>query len=155
MSIVTARWRYIVQVSHKILVTRLAMMLRIGELQLDRTPSHQIANLMQAAVVHVLSSGSFPAFGTGTVAGIAVFSDDLRWWQILVPQNDSLGFILAGTQFGRCFRDRCACFHPVSLLHVPFLQHDLVGRHATVSFFSKVADLCRRTKRLGRNREGD
>ena len=121
------------------------MMLRIGELQLDRTPSHQIANLMQAAVVHVLSSGSFPAFGTGTVAGIAVFSDDLRWWQILVPQNDSLGFILAGTQFGRCFRDRCACFHPVSLLHVPFLQHDLVGRHATVSkipvFLERIATL--------------
>lgn len=133
MGIVTARWRYIVQVGHKILVTRLAMMLRIGEVQLDRNPSHQIANVMQVTMVHVLSSGSFPAFGAGTVAGIAVFSDDLRLWQIFDPQNDSLGLILAWPQFGRWFRDRCAYFHPVSLLQVPFLQHDLVGRHATVS----------------------
>jgi len=67
------------------------------------------------------------------MAGIAVFFDDLRLRQIFDPQKHGLGFILTRTQFGRWFRDRCTCFHPVSLLQVPFWHHDLVGRYATVS----------------------
>jgi len=108
--------RDIAQVCHEILVTPLAMVLRIGEVQLHRAPRHQIANIMQLTMVDVLSSGGVPARRTGTVARIAVFFDALGLRQVFDPQIRRVRFVLARTQFTLRLGDSSWRFHPASLL---------------------------------------
>jgi len=95
MGILAAGRRYIAQVCHEILVTRLAMVLQIGEVQFHRTPRHQIAHIMQLTLVDVLSSGGVPATWAYTVALIASFFDDLGLGQVFDPQTRSVRFVLA------------------------------------------------------------
>jgi len=85
MGILAAGRRHIAQVGHEILVTRLAMVLRIGDVQFHRTPRHQIANIMPLALVDMLSSGGVPTRRAGAVALIAVCFADLGLRQIFDP----------------------------------------------------------------------
>jgi hypothetical protein len=100
MGILAAGRRHIAQVAHEILVTPLAMVLRIGDVQFGRTPRHQITHIMQIPLVHMLSSGGFPAKWAGTVALIPIFFDDLGLRQVFDPHIRCVGFVLARTQFG-------------------------------------------------------
>lgn len=100
MGILAAGRRHIAQVRHEIPVTDLAMVLRIGYGQFARTPGHQIPNIMQLALVHMLSSGWLPARWAGTVALIPIFFDDLGLGQVFDPHIRPVGFVLARTQFG-------------------------------------------------------
>jgi hypothetical protein len=100
MGILAAGRRHIAQVRAKILVTPLAMVLRIGDVQFHWTPRYQIANLMQLAMVDVLSSGGFPARWARAVTLIAGFFDDLRSGQVFDPHKRSVGSILAWAMFG-------------------------------------------------------
>jgi len=85
MGILAAGRRHIAQIAHEILVTPLAMVLRIGDAQFGRTPRHQITHIMQIPLVHMLSSGGFPARRAGTLNDIAIFFDDLGLRQVFDP----------------------------------------------------------------------
>jgi len=99
MGILAAGRRDIAQVCHEILVTLLAMVLRVGQVQFHRTPRHQIANIMQLTMVDMLASGGVPATWACTVARIASFFEDLGLGQVFDPQIRSVRFVLARTQF--------------------------------------------------------
>lgn len=85
MGIMAAGRCHIAQVAHEILVTPLAVVLRIGQVQFHRSPRHQITHIMQVALVHMLPSGRLPARWAGAVAFIAIFFEDLGPGQILHP----------------------------------------------------------------------
>lgn len=133
MGIVTPGGRHVTQVRHEILVTHLAMMLRIGQFQVHRPPGHHIPNIMQAPLVHMLSPGRLPARWTGTVALIAIFFDNLWPGQIFDLTKRSIGLVFARAKFGEWLDRRCCRFHPASLLQNPGTLHRCVGTSATVS----------------------
>ena len=85
MGILAAGWRCIAQVRHEIPVTDLAMVLRIGDVQLCWTPRHQITHVMQVALVHMLPSCQLSAGRAGTMARIAIFFENLGLGQVLDP----------------------------------------------------------------------
>jgi hypothetical protein len=115
------------------------MVLRIGDVQFDRTPRHQISNLMQLALVHVLSPGWLSTRWTGAVARIASLFDNLGSGQVFDPLIRCIGFVLARTVF-RYWLDGCgACSHPASLLQKPCFAQLCVGRPATVSKFLAIS----------------
>jgi hypothetical protein len=126
-------WRYIAQVCHKILVAFLAMVLRIGEMKFDRSSRDQIANIMQLAVIHMLSPGRLPTRRAGTVRLIAVFFDHFCLGQIFDPQIFDIRLVLARTVFFRWLFGRAWRFHPASLLQNACFGRTFVGRLATVS----------------------
>lgn len=85
MGVLAARRHHIAQVRHEILVAPLAMVLRIGQVQFYRTPRHQIAHIVQLAMVHMLASSWFPARWAGALARIAIFLDNLGLGQVFDP----------------------------------------------------------------------
>jgi predicted nucleotidyltransferase len=138
MGVMASGWCNIAQVCHKILVAFLTMMLRIGNLKFDRSSRDQIANIMQLALVYMLSSGGLPAQRARAVRLIAVFFDHLCFGQIFDPLIFNIRLILAwtvsfGWLFGRGWR-----FHPASLLQNTRFGCTCVDRPATVSFFGSV-----------------
>lgn len=125
---IVAAWRSnIAPVRREILVARLAMVLRIRQVQFHWTPRPQIAHLMQLSMVHALSSGWLPALGAGAVAFIAIFFDDLGLRQILDPYKGRVRLIFARTRFADWLRVRACNFHPTSLLQLSKCRYSCVG----------------------------
>ena len=130
MGVMATGWRHVAQVRHKILVARLTMMLRIGDVQFHWMPRHQISNIVQSAIVNMLSSGGFPAPRAGAVALIAVFFDHLCFRQVFDLLIFDIRLVLARTVFFRWgWR-----FHSASLLQNTSFGRTSVGMLATVSF---------------------
>jgi hypothetical protein len=101
MGVMASGWRYIAQACHKILVAFLTMMLRIGHMKFDRSSRDQIANIMQLALVHMLSSGGLPAQRARAVGLIAIFFDHPCFGQIFDPLIFDIRLVLARTVFFR------------------------------------------------------
>jgi hypothetical protein len=135
MGVTASGWRDIAQVCHKILVAFLTMMLRIGEMKFDRSSRDQIANIMQVALVHMLSSGGLPARRAGTVRLIAVFFDHLCFGQIFDPLIFNIRLVLARTVFFRWRFGWGWRFHSASLLQNASFGRTFVGRLATLSLY--------------------
>ncbi len=136
MGVMAAGWRYITQVRHKILVAFLTMVLRIANLKFYRTSRDQIANIMQLTLVHMLSSGRFPAQRAGTVGLIAIFFDYLCFGQIFDPPIFDIGLVLARAVFFHRLTGWVGRFHPASLLQNACFGCTFVGTLATVSIIS-------------------
>lgn len=136
MGIVAARRHDVAQVRHEILVTCLAVVLRVGDVQFRWTPRHQISNIVQLAIVNMFSSGWFPAQRAGAVGLVAGFFDDFWLGQVFNPHICGIGLILAWTVFGD-WLGACGCsFHPASLLQKCFFRYIFIGSRATVSIFA-------------------
>ena len=133
MGVMAAGWRHVAQVCHKILVARLTMMLRIGDVQFHWMPRHQISNIVQSAIVNMLSSGGFPAPRAGAVALIAVFFDHLCFRQVFDLLIFDIRLVLARTVFFCWLFGWGWRFHPASLLQIASFGHTFVGSPATVS----------------------
>ena len=134
MGVMASGWRYIAQVCHKILVAFLTMVLRIEDMKFDWSPRDQIANIMQLALVHMLSSGGLPAQRARALNLIAVFFDHLCFGQVFDPLIFDIRLVFARTMSFRWLFGRRWRFHPASLLQNASFGRTFVGRLATVSF---------------------
>jgi hypothetical protein len=133
MGVMASGWRYIAQVCHKILVARLTVVLRVGDVQFRWMPRHHISNIVQSAIVNMLSSGGFPAPRAGAMALIAVFFDHFCFGQVFDPLIFDIRLVLARTVFFRWLFGWGWRFHPASLLQNASFGLTFVGNLATVS----------------------
>lgn len=85
-------------------------------MKFNRSSRDQIANIMQLALVDMLSFGGLPTGRAGALGLIAVFCDHLGFGQIFDPLIFSIRFILARTEFFYCLFGREWRFHSASLL---------------------------------------
>jgi hypothetical protein len=96
VGIVTPAGCHIGQVSAEILATRLAVVLRVGDVAFLGASRNQVTDIMQRARVHPVARCRFLATRTGALNLIAVFFDNLGLGQVFDPGERSIGFILAG-----------------------------------------------------------
>jgi hypothetical protein len=137
---VMASWRrYIAQVCHEILVAFLTMVLRIGEKKFGRSSRDQIANIMQLALVYMLSLGLLPTQWAGALGLIAVFFDHLCFRQVFDPLIFNIRLVLARTVFLRGLFGWSWCFHLASLLQNTSFGLTSFDKLATGSIFFKVS----------------
>ena len=73
MGVMAAGWCHIAQVCHEIPVAFLTMMLGVGEMKLNRSSRDQIAYVMQAPLVDMLSFCALPTDRAGAFFLIADF----------------------------------------------------------------------------------
>src|SRR3990167_8603032 len=102
-------------------------------MKFNRSSRDQIANLMQLALVHMLSFGRLPAQRARAVGLIAGFFDHLCFGQIFDPLIFNIRLVLARTVFFRWLFGSGWRFHPASLLQNASFGCTFVGRLATVS----------------------
>jgi hypothetical protein len=91
---------HIGQVGAEILATRLAIVLRVGDVKFLGSPRNQVADIEYGTRVHPVTRCRFLATGAGSLNLIAVFFDNLGFGQVFNPCERGIGDILAGTQFG-------------------------------------------------------
>lgn len=135
MGVMTSWRRDIAQVCHEILVAFLTMVLRIGEKKFDRSSRDQIANIMQLALVHMLSLGPLPTGRAGALGLITVFLDHLCFGKIFDPLIFSIRLVLSRTVFLRWLFGWSGRFHSASLLQNTSFDLTSFDTLATVSIF--------------------
>ena len=133
MGVMTSWRRDIAQVCHEILVAFLTMVLRIGEKKFDRSSRDQIANIMQLALVHMLSLGPLPTGRAGALGLITVFLDHLCFGKIFDPLIFSIRLVLSRTVFLRWLFGWSGRFHSASLLQNTSFDLTSFDTLATVS----------------------
>ena len=96
---VHAQLGHIGQVGAKILATRFAVVLRVGNVQFAWASGDQVTHIMQGACEHPVAACGFVAVWTGALRFIARFFDNLGLGQVFDPCEHRIGLVLAGAQF--------------------------------------------------------
>jgi hypothetical protein len=99
MSVVPAGRRHIGQVDTEVLVAGLAIVLRVRDVQLTRSPGPQVPEIVQGSDEEMVSGGRFAAARAGELRLNALFFDDFRLGQVFDAGKSDIRDILAGTNF--------------------------------------------------------
>ena len=102
-------------------------------MKFNRSSRDQIANIMQLALVDMLSFGPLPTGRTGALGLIAVFFDHLCFRQVFDPLIFYIRLVLARTVFLRWLFGWSWHFHLASLLQNTSFGLTFFDRLATVS----------------------
>lgn len=97
MGIVSTGRCHIGQVGAEVFATGLAIMLRVRDVQLTRSPRPQVAEIVQRAGEQMVSGCRFAAPWAGTLRLNALFFDDFRLGQVFDAGKRSIRDILAGS----------------------------------------------------------
>ena len=100
MRVVTAGWRNIRQIGTEVLATRLAVVLRVGNVQFLGASRYQVAHIVQGSQEHPLARCRFLATRTGALNLIALFFENFGFGQVFDAGERHIGPILAGSHFG-------------------------------------------------------